>query len=155
MTEDARFRDAGPAGRPVRVLAETPEDLTVIAALTQDAAARVSDAAWMPRRRRFALAMNRFRWEAQGRGAAPERVRAVLSVENVLSVRGLGVDPAKRAAPMVLLDLAFDAAEDGSGVLTLRLGGGGAIALTVEALDLSLADVTRPWPAGRAPDHDG
>jgi hypothetical protein len=156
MTEDARFRDAAPADRPVRVLAETPEDLGVIAALTQDAAARVADVAWMPKRRRLALAMNRFRWEARAKGdaRAPERVRAVLSVENVLSVRALGLDPAAKDTPLVLLDIGFEAGADGSGVLTLRLAGGRALALTVEALDVALADVTRPWPAGRTPDHD-
>ncbi|TVQ53732.1 MAG: DUF2948 family protein [Rhodobacteraceae bacterium] len=152
MTQDARFADAAPAGKPVRVLVETADDLAVVSALTQDAAARVGDAAWMPRRRRFALAMNRFRWEA-GDAAPPERVRAVLSVENVLGVRAKGLDPTAKTAPVVLLAVDFTPADDGAGTLTLRLGGGATLELSVEALDLTLADVTRPWPASRKPRH--
>jgi hypothetical protein len=48
------------------------------------------------------------------------------------------------------------AGEDGTGVLTLVLAGDGAVALEVEALDVTLQDVTRPYlaPSGKAPDHD-
>jgi hypothetical protein len=40
-------------------------------------------------------------------------------------------------------------------VLTLTLAGDGAIALEVEALELRLEDVSRPYlaPSRRAPDH--
>jgi len=37
----------------------------------------------------------------------------------------------------------------------LTFSGGGEIAFDVECLDVTLADITRPWPARRRPDHDG
>ncbi|PJN96013.1 DUF2948 domain-containing protein, partial [Amaricoccus sp. HAR-UPW-R2A-40] len=46
---DARFEDG--AERPLRLRAETAEDLGVISALVQDAVAEVKDAAWTPKRR--------------------------------------------------------------------------------------------------------
>ena len=54
-----------------------------------------------------------------------------------------------------LLALEFTAAEDGAGTLTLTLAGDGAIAVTVECLDVSLKDVTKPYLAvsGKAPSH--
>ena len=58
---DARFEDG--AERALRLRAETPEDLAVISALTQDALAEVKDAAWTPKRRRFSVLLTRFRWE--------------------------------------------------------------------------------------------
>jgi hypothetical protein len=40
--------------------------------------------------------------------------------------------------------------------VVLTLAGDGAVAVEVEALEVVLRDVTRPWasPAGRAPSHD-
>jgi hypothetical protein len=44
---------------------------------------------------------------------------------------------------------------EGTGRLTLVLAGDGAVALDVEALDLRLEDVTKPYlaPSRRSPDH--
>jgi hypothetical protein len=157
MTEDARFEDG--AQRPLRLRAETSDDLAVISALVQDAVAQTSEIAWARRRRRFALLVNRFRWEdaeaAERQGRPFERVRAVLAVEGVLRARASGVDPRDRGLVLDLLALAFEPGEDGAGTLRLFVAGDGEIALDVEALDVTLADVTRPYeaPSGRRPSH--
>jgi hypothetical protein len=154
---DARFEDGAPE-RPLRLLAETPEDLAVIAALTQDAVGRVGEAAFLPRRRRFAAVLNRFRWEdaeAAARAGRPyERVRATLVIENAMAVKARGVNPADRDAVFSLLDIAFEPAEDGAGLLRLTLSGGADIAVTVEALDITLTDMARPHAARGLPGHE-
>ncbi|MEO8531846.1 MAG: DUF2948 family protein, partial [Deltaproteobacteria bacterium] len=55
-----------------------------------------------------------------------------------------------------LLSLAFTPGEDGTGTLELTLAGDGAIRLEVEALDVTLKDMTRPYKAlsGKRPNHD-
>ena len=89
MTEDARFEDG--AERPLRLRAETAEDLAVISALVQDAVGQTSDIAWMPRHRRFTLLLNRFRWEDSARARRQnrpfERVRCLLTIESATRVR--------------------------------------------------------------------
>ena len=158
MSEDARFEDGGEA--PLRLRALDAEDLRVISALVQDAVFPGNEMAWQPRPRRFALLLNRFRWEdrdaAARRGRPFERVRSVLAVEDVQSVATQGVG---RDADMAysLLALEFVPGEDGTGKVMLTLAGDGAIALSVEALEVTLTDVTRPYlaPARRAPDHAG
>ena len=52
--------------------------------------------------------------------------------------------------------MSFEPGEDGTGRLTLTLAGDGAVALDVEALDVRLDDVTRPYraPSGKVPRHD-
>ena len=109
--EDARFEDG--AEQPLRLRAETPEDLTVVSALLQDAVAQTSEITWAPRHRRFSLLLNRFRWEdvpaAERQGRSFERVRAVLAIDGVLAARTLGVDPADRDLVLDLLALDFDA----------------------------------------------
>lgn len=156
-SDDARFEDAAEA--PLRLSAETAEDLTAISALIQDAVLNASDISWMPRRQRLALLINRFRWEdaeaAKAAGRPYERTRALLTVNSALRVRASGIDP--RAADLVLslLTLEFAPGEDGTGVLTLVLAGDGEIAADVECIDLTLTDVTRPYvaPSGKLPEH--
>lgn len=155
--EDARFEDG--VEQALRLKAETAEDLGVISALTQDAIGQTSDIAWMPRRRRFTLLLNRFRWEdraaATRQGRPVERARALLTIDGVLAARANGIDPGDRELVVSLLALRFEPGEEGAGRVTLVLAGDGEIALDVECLDVSLLDVTRPYvaPSGKVPDH--
>ncbi|HSF93461.1 MAG TPA: DUF2948 family protein, partial [Thermohalobaculum sp.] len=91
---DARFEDAPLAHHPLRLRAESVEDLAILSALAQDSVGRAGDIAWMPRKRRLVLVMNRFRWENGTEDAQPQRVRSAISVESVLRVRARGLDPA-------------------------------------------------------------
>lgn len=155
---DARFEDGGEA--PLRLVASDAEDLAVISALVQDAVLPVTEMSHDPKRRRFALMLNRFRWEdrtqAEAVGRVYERVRSVLVVEDVLRVQSQGFDRGDKDLVLSLLALDFALGADGTGRLTLTLAGDGAVALDVEVLDLRLEDVTRPYraPSGKVPTHD-
>lgn len=157
MMADARFRD-GEDG-PLRLLVQGDEDVPVASALLQDAVLLAGDLAWDRRRRRFAALLNRFRWEdrdgAARAGRPFERVRCLMTVEDVLAVRTQGVDPRRKEEVLSLLSLSFEPGEEGAGRLVLTFAGDGAIALDVEALDLRLEDVTKPYvaPSRKAPDH--
>lgn len=155
QVEDARFADG--AEQPLRLRAETPEDLAVLSALLQDAVAQTSEITWAPRQRRFSLLLNRFRWEdvpaAERQGRSFERVRAVLAIDDVRAARTLGIDPKDRDVVLALLALDFAAGADGTGLLSLVFAGDGEIALDVECLDLRLVDVTRPYLARSLPRH--
>lgn len=159
MTEDARFED-GREG-PLRLKALDAEDLQVIAALVQDAVFPSTEMRWDRKTRRFAILLNRFRWEdverAKQRSRAVERVQTVLAVEDVTRVQTQGVDKADADMVYSLLSLSFAPGEDGTGRLELTLAGDGAIALEVEALEVILRDVTRPYaaPSGKVPGHEG
>ena len=154
---DATFQDGGEG--PLRLVAQDAEDLKVVSTLVQDAVLPVTEMTYDPKRRRFALMLNRFRWEdrsqAEQVGRAYERVRSVLVVEDVRKVQSFGFDRAEKDLVLSLLSMSFEPGEDGTGRLTLVLAGDGAIALDVETLDLRLDDVTRPYraPSGKVPQH--
>lgn len=158
MTDDARFEDGGE--QPLRLKALDGEDLTVIAALVQDAVFPASEMRWDKKARRFALLLNRFRWEDADRAAKRkrdyERVQSVLVIEDVMAVKSQGVDPRDTQMIYSLLSMAFVAGEDGTGRIELTLAGDGAVAVDVEALEIVLRDVTRPYvaPSKKAPTHD-
>jgi hypothetical protein len=155
---DARFEDGGEA--PLRLVAQDGDDLKVISTLVQDAVLPVTEISHDRKRRRFALMLNRFRWEdrleAERVGRAYERVRSVLVVEDVLKVQSFGFDRADKDLVLSLLSMEFIPGADGAGRLTLTLAGDGAIALDVETLEVRLDDVTRPYraPSGKVPRHD-
>lgn len=154
MTEDARFEDGREA--PLNLGALGPEDLQIIAALTQDAVFPVTEMAWRARKRQFALLINRFRWEDRGRDRQrPERVQSLLLFDNVLRVASQGVDRRDRDMVLSLLSIDWQAGADGTGDIALTLAGDGAIRLSVEALEVTLRDVTRPYaaPSGKVPGH--
>ena len=161
MPQDASFHDADE--KPLRLFAQGAEDLEVVSALLQDAVGSAADVAWLRRRRRLALFLNRFRWEDKGRAEAAgrpfERVRAVLLAENVTAVRAAGVNPRDPDQIFAVLSIAWEGAEDPedpSGTLRVTLSGDGEIAVDAEYLDLRLEDVTRPYlaPSGKAPEHE-
>lgn len=154
---DATFEEGAEA--PLHLKALDPDDLPVISALVQDAVLTMADMRWQKRPRRFAILLNRFRWEdrtkAERRGRAYERVRALLVISDVMNVARQGIDPRDGDTVLSLLSLTFEPGADGAGRVLLTLAGDGAIALDVECLDVTLRDVTRPYraPSGAAPSH--
>jgi len=67
IVTDASFEDG--AERPLRLMARDKEDLQVLSALIQDAIFPATEMTWDRKARRFALLLNRFRWEdADGTG---------------------------------------------------------------------------------------
>lgn len=151
---DARFEDGGAA--PLHLKALESDDLAVISALTQDAVFPASEMTWQTRERRFAILLNRFRWEDLPKGArAPERVQSVLVIAEVQKIASQGVERGEKDMILSLLSLVFEPTEDGMGRIELTLAGDGAISIQVEALDVTLKDVTRPYvaPSGKVPGH--
>jgi len=156
MSRDAGFADG--AARALRLRAFDMDDLAVVSALVQDAVLSSADMRWQKEQRRFALLLNRYRWEDNERAARAndhERVRAMLVIEDVERVQSAGL-PQEGDFVLSLLSLAWEPGEDGAGRLILTFAGDGAIAVTVEALEVLLQDVTRPYPAPsrHAPGHD-
>ena len=153
MAEDARFEDG--VEQPVAMKALDADDLRVISALVQDAVFPIVEMIWDRPRRRFAVLLNRFRWEDRGRGDVPERVQSVLMFEDAMAVASQGVDRADRDMVLSLLALEWIPGKDGMGRVTLVLAGDGAVAVEVEALEVTLKDVTRPYiaPSKKVPEH--
>ncbi len=154
---DATFAEG--AEQPLALMAADTDDLAVIAALLQDAVFPASEMKYLPRERRFALLLNRFRWEdfeaARRQNRPFERVQTLFVADDVMKVASQGVRPGDPDLVLSLLDITFEPAEDGAGSLILTLAGDGAIRLDVEAINVMLKDVTRPYiaPSRKAPQH--
>jgi Protein of unknown function (DUF2948) len=135
--------------------AEDAEDLEIISARLQDAVAPLKDLVYLPKARRFAALLNRFKWE-DGRRSANLRVRSLLHFDDVLSAKSKNIKLGAPDAVVSLLAIRFEprGGEDPGGAVDLVFAGGGAIRLEVECLDASLSDVSGDWAARGRPDHD-
>ena len=157
MSQDARFEDGGV--RALQLIAQDSEDLSVVSSLAQDGVLQASDITWRRSEGRVALLLNRLRWEdkteAEASGRPVERVRALLVLDNVTRVAGQGIRPGDADTVLSVLSVAFEETESPSGVVTVTFAGDGALRVEVEALDVILKDVTRPYAAvsGKAPTH--
>jgi hypothetical protein len=140
------------ADRPLRLIAESEDDLPVLSAALQDAAGQLGDFVYEPKARRFTIALNRFRWEAE-KGRRGERVRAALQFASVLDASSQRLKQGAPDAVVSLLAMTFEPGEAPGGVLLLTFAGGGALRLSVECIDVTLADISAPWAAARRPDH--
>ena len=144
--------------KPLRLLAEEAEDLKIIAAAVQDAVVKAGNLKYEKRSRRFALELNRYRWETapKRKGQPGERVRSLLAFDGVLGVKTRGITKADPELILSLLsaDFVADVAELPGGKVTLLFAGDGEIMLAVEALDATLLDSDYVWPTRNVPSHE-
>ena len=158
MSNDATFEDGREA--PLNLGALDDADLQVLSSLVQDAVFPITEMKWRADERRFVVLVNRFRWEdeeaARLRGRAFERVQSLLVIDNVLKVASQGIDRSDPDMILSVLAVTFEPGEDGAGHVTLTLAGDGGLRFEVEALEVALKDVTRPYqaPSRSVPAHD-
>jgi hypothetical protein len=157
----------------LKLRARDAGDLDMIAAVVQDGLVPIADMTYRPREQRFALMLNRFRWEAAsgqaGREprrapqalpeaeedarfadghAAFERMHSALVFEHVRAVKHRGLKQAARGGVLALLTLRVEGA-----IVYLSFAGGAAIRLELERLSCFLEDLGEPWPTAWRPDH--
>jgi hypothetical protein len=144
--------------RGVVLAAEDAEDLEIVSAYLQDSVGRIRDFVYLPKKRRFAALLNRFKWEKSERGRAGGnvRVQSGLHFEDVLSVKARNLKQGAPDAVVSLLAINFTAKshDDPAGTIELVFAGGGTIRLEVECVDASLQDVSGEWAARGRPAHE-
>ena len=142
-----------PTAKPLRLLAHDADDLAVLSAALQDAVAKIGDIRWDAQARTLTIACNRFRWEA-AKGKSGERVRSALQFGDVAGVQARNLRRDAKGAVVELLTMGFEPAEEApAGVVTLTFAGGGDMRVSVDCLDVALADVSEPWTTPRTPGH--
>ena len=139
----------------LRLAAVDEEDLSVLSAFVQDAVLKVGDMVYLPKERRFALAMNRFTWEKAEDGARRdfERRRTALTFDRVLGVRTSGVDRAESGKILEMLAIQFEPTDAPQGKITLVFAGGALLEIEVEVIEARLADLGTAWATHAKPNH--
>jgi hypothetical protein len=138
----------------LRLIALDADDLAVLSMHVQDAVLKVEDINWLPKEKRFILAMNRFAWEApKERRSEHQRRRSALYLARVEAVRSTGVSREAPGAVLNLLAVRFEPGDAPSGDVVLDFAGGATIRLTVECLEAQLTDLGPAWSTPYMPRH--
>ncbi len=149
MADDAA---PDPDDAPLKLRAVDQEDLAVLAAFLQDAIANVSEMAYLPEQRLFALAVCRFRWE-KVLTATPEdvfeRVSCAVTISGADVPKYRGFSLKDRSLTMPMLTMTFD-----DEAVTLTFGGDAAVRLPVSSLEVPIEDFGKCWPTRTKPEHE-
>ncbi|MFW5661841.1 MAG: DUF2948 family protein [Oceanicaulis sp.] len=138
--------------KPLRLIAQDAADVPPVSAALQDAVGKIGDFVYEPARRRFTLALNRYRWEGPQKGRG-QRVRTAVQAGSVTAAKAKRLRQGAPDAVVCLLSVVFEQAEAPGGALIFTFAGGGELRLEVECVDLVLADVSEPWRAAARPAH--
>ena len=151
MTSTIEPSQAGDA-RALRLVALDADDLAILSAHLQDALVSVSELAYLPRERRFALVGKRYDWVKAAKGEC-ERCSVGLHFECVLSVARTGFAQDETDRVLHLLAIVFEPGEAPGGMVSLTFAGGAAVRLTVECLEAQLSDLGERFACEKVPPH--
>jgi hypothetical protein len=133
----------------MKLSAVDAKDLTVLAALLQDALVLIDDIAYFPEQGQFVLVANRFQWETDRAGAADHtRTTTGVTFSKVTAVKRKGLDLRDGDGMLSLLTITAE-----PGALQLTFSGDAAIRLEVSEILCHLQDVGESWPTKWRPDH--
>ena len=133
----------------MKLSAVDAKDLTVLAALLQDALVLIDDIAYFPEEGKFVLVANRFQWEIDRAGAKDHnRTTAGVTFSKVTAVKRKGLDLRDGDGMLSLLTITAE-----PGAVQLTFSGDAAIRLEVSGILCHLQDVGESWPTKWRPDH--
>jgi hypothetical protein len=138
----------------LKLVAMESEDLAIISAHLQDAVAKVSEMAYLPAEKRFAMVVNRFDWIVASEQEKSVRRRAGLHFERVLAARIRNLDLKDEKTVVNLLAVEFSEKDAPSGTITLYFSGDAAVQLDVECIEMAMRDLGPEWAAKKRPKHD-
>lgn len=140
---------------PLKLLATTREDLSIISAHLQDGLLSLSSLEYDQENKRLTGLINRFCWEhvhqhvsKQGHLDSYYRVHAGFCIHHVESMHLQGFH---QASPQRMFNLLSLSLEDLT--LTILCSGDHAIKLNLTSLYYQLADLDQPWPTPNKPKH--
>lgn len=143
--------------KPLRVRVEDAEDLAIAASLLQDALLPVREMTFERQDDRFAMVVQRYKWEtapsadtvpADGDTLYSERVHCGIRFEGVSTVRTHGLDRSKRDLILNLLTI-----HASPGQIDLAFADNVTIRLAVDRIMCHIEDFGEPWPTVFTPSH--
>ena len=131
------------------------EDLAVVSAHVQDAILKVGDITYLPKEKRFAIAMNRFGWEVDDDAdEVHQRRRSALVFDRVIAAQCCHLRRDRPDAVLELLAVSFEPTEAPAGHVTLHFAGGAMLRIEVECIEARLADLGPAWATAARPSHE-
>ena len=140
----------------LKLIGKNQEDLKIISAYSQDSIVSIRDIVFLKKNRIFIMVTNRFMWEALQKKFEQKnikRIRSALKFEEVLKVRSKKINQKNKNRNLECLAIQCDEKLNNNYEVKIFFSGDGVITLTLEAIDVILQDLGKPWEAKYLPKH--
>ena len=140
----------------LKLIGKNQEDLKIISAYSQDSIVSIRDIVFLKKNRIFIMVTNRFMWEALQKKFERKnikRIRSALKFEEVLKVRSKKINQKNKNRNLECLAIQCDEKLNNNYEVKIFFSGDSVITLTLEAIDVILQDLGKPWEAKYLPKH--
>ena len=140
----------------LKLIGKNQEDLKIISAYSQDSIVSIRDIVFLKKNRIFIMIVNRFMWEKIQKKFEQKnikRIRSALKFEEVLKVRSQKINQENKNRNLECLAIKCDEKLNNNYEVKIFFSGESVITLTLEAIDVILQDLGKPWEAKYLPKH--
>ena len=121
------------------------DELKIISTILQDGLIEVNDIKYLPSIRSFFLMITRFMWEEKIVNKVDQRIKAVLSFEDVLSVYSKNIDQLNKNKTLELVTFNYYPNNSKNIEIELLFKNDAIIKLETEIIRCKLEDQCEPW----------
>ena len=121
------------------------DELKIISTILQDGLIEVNDIKYLPSIRSFFLMITRFMWEEKIVNKVDQRIKAVLSFEDVLSVYSKNIDKLNKNKTLELVTFNYYPNNSKNIEIELLFKNDAIIKLETEIIKCKLQDQGKPW----------
>jgi len=138
----------------LKLIGKNQEDLRTISAYSQDSIVNLKDIVFLKENRTFIMIANRFKWEDVEKGIFSQnrRIRCAIKFEEVLTVKSKNINQRIKNKPLELLTMESKI-KNNNCEINFFFSGNSVIILLVEAIDIVMQDLSKPWKVKYVPTH--
>ncbi len=125
------------------------DELKIISTILQDGLIEVNDIKYLPSIRSFFLMITRFMWEEKIVNKVDQRIKAVLSFEDVLTVYSKNIDQLNKNKTLELITFNYYPNTSKNIEIELLFKNDAIIKLETEIIRCKLEDQGEPWNIGK------
>ena len=139
----------------LKLLGKHQEDLKIISAYLQDSILIVKDIVFLKQNRTFIMIVNRFMWEDVDKGVFRQnkRIRCAVKFEEVIKVESKNINQKNKNKPLECLAIKCSSIFDETYKIKIFFAGNSVITVTLEAIEVALHDLGKPWHVKHIPIH--
>ena len=139
----------------LKLLGKHQEDLKIISAYLQDSIIIVKDIVFLKQNRTFIMIVNRFMWEDVEKGVFRQnkRIRCAVKFEEVIKVESKNINQKNKNKPLECLAIKCSSIFDETYKIKIFFAGNSVITVTLEAIEVALHDLGKPWHVKHIPIH--
>ena len=139
----------------INLIGKNQDDLRIISAYLQDSIVTVKDIVFLKQNRTFVMIVNRFMWEDAEKidSRKNKRIRCAVKFEEVIKVESKNINQKNKNKPLECLAIKCSSIFEETYKIKIFFAGNSVITVTLEAIEVALHDLGKPWHVKHIPIH--